>query len=134
MELTDRLLKLMEPKDRKLLGKAGRTSDEIQAENEAKSEKELHEQFYAFLSRNGFGPTLIIHAAMYKKSQLPIGWPDFSILHKGSIMFLEFKVAKNTTSPAQDIMIRALRDSGFTVFVLYTLEAAQRETKTFFNL
>lgn len=133
-DFNDKQKALMDAKDRKQFGKRALTYDEVEEQAGDRLEKELHDQYFAYLHRNGFTMRCIIHAPMYKKSALPPGWPDFTVFYRGHTLFIEFKVGKNTTSTTQDFVISGLREQGFPVFVLYTLEDAQRETKAFFNL
>lgn len=135
MELTDRLRKLMDPADKKKLGKEGQTFDEAQSGAWDKLEKELHNQYLGFLRRNGFIEP--IHAPMNKKSMLPEGWPDFTVFGGGRgipPLFIEFKVGKNKLSKEQESCIELLRSMGYTVYVLYTYEESVRYTKAYFGL
>jgi hypothetical protein len=111
------------------------TYEDIEGEAAATLEKTLHDQYWAFLMRSGFSPKLIIHTPWGKKSRgVVVGFPDFLVMRDNKTFLIEFKTGKNTTSKEQDDVIHILRDNGFTVCVLWTLEAAQRETKIFFNL
>jgi hypothetical protein len=134
MELTEKMKSMLDPKDKAELGERALTYDEIEERAGARVEKELHDQYWAFLMRNGFNPKLIIHAPMHKRSALPVGFPDFMVMRDNKTLLIEFKVGKNTTSFEQNDVLNALAENKFTSLVLHTLEAAQRETKTFFNL
>lgn len=133
-DFNDKQKALMDDKDRKQFGKRALTYDEVEEQAGARLEKELHDQYWAFLLRNGFNPKLIIHAPMHKRSTLPAGFPDFLVMRDNKSLLIEFKVGKNTTSFEQNDVLNALDENGFKAFVFYTLEAAQRETKNFFNL
>ena len=134
MELTEKMKSMLDPKDKAELGERALTYDEIEEQAGVRVEKELHDQYWAFLMRNGFNPKLIIHAPMHKRSALPVGFPDFLVMRDNKTLFIEFKIAKNKTSFEQNDVLNALAENNFTALVLHTLEAAQRETKAFFNL
>ncbi len=46
------------------------------------------------------------------------GWPDVMFLHKGRVLFMEFKQLTGRTTPLQQHMHRVLREHGFTVLVV----------------
>lgn len=134
MELTENIRKLMDLSDRKQFGKQGKTYDEAEAGAVVKAEKTLHNQYWAFLKRNGFNMDQVIHAPMNKKSILPEGFPDFTVMRGGKTMLVEFKVGTNTCSEAQDKVIDGLLADKWFVLVLNDLKTAAWVTKRFFGL
>jgi DNA-directed RNA polymerase subunit N (RpoN/RPB10) len=132
--LPERVLSKIDPADRKAMGAAGKTMPEHIAEYSAKLERTLHNDYLAFLRRNGFKDHQIIHASMSWKSHLPVGHPDFLITHGGKFLYIEFKVGANTLDPAQELVIADLIAHGCCVRVLYSHSEAINETIKYFNL
>jgi hypothetical protein len=111
---------------------AGLTTAEAGAKHELELERDLHNEFSGFLARNGF--KLVIHADPTKPSRIKPGWPDYSIIRSNRILFIEFKIGRNTLSQVQETVINELLAEGCTVHVLYSYEAATRATKEYFAL
>ena len=145
--LTKEQLERMAPEDRRIVAaavghtlglsssrrpNAGLTAAETSAEHELKLERELHSEFSGFLARNGF--KLVIHADPSKPSRIKPGWPDYSIIRSNRVLFIEFKVGRNTLSQVQETVVNELLAEGCTVRVLYSYEAATRATKEYFAL
>lgn len=70
--LSDHVLKLMDPADRKKLGL--KTMDEINQMAEAKTERELHKQVANLLRLRGIE---FFDSRMDKRTSRPVGEPDF---------------------------------------------------------
>jgi hypothetical protein len=136
--LTKDQLNLIVPEDRQVVAaaighpNAGLTTEEALAKHELKLERDMHSEFSGFLARNGF--KLVIHADPTKPSRIKPGWPDYSIIRSNRILFIEFKIGRNTLSQVQETVINELLAEGCTVHVLYSYEAATRATKEYFAL
>jgi hypothetical protein len=130
--LPDRVLRLIDPADRKPMGKAGRTSAECEEKNSQESERKIHNQFIGWLRRNGFEH--FYHSNPVKRSTIEEGLPDFGIPAQGRILLGEFKVKPNKLSPVQERVFAELRKGGNEVRVWYSYEEAVEATKQFFNL
>lgn len=132
MIIPNNLLEKMAPADRKQFGKEGWTAAECVDKQSLKLERKLHSEFNGFLRRHEFD--LVIHGDPRKKSQLPPGWPDYSIFRNAKVLFIEFKVNSNRLSDVQKIVTGLLLAQGFTVRVLYTYGDAVDATLEFFSL
>jgi hypothetical protein len=116
--LPDRLLRLMDPKDRVELGKGGRTAAETLARAEVRSEKILQEQICSLLRRREI---VYIRPAMFRKSQLPPGWPDFSFCYRSIAVGLECKSEIGQPTGAQLQMHAHMTANGWEVHVVRSL-------------
>jgi hypothetical protein len=132
MLIPESLLRLMSPADRRAYGKAGWTAEECQQRVDNRLEGKLHAEFCGFLRRHEFD--LVVHADTRGRSQLPPGWPDFSIYKAAKVLFIEFKVNRNTLSDVQKLRIARLLEEGFTVKVLRDLTDAMKITLEYFDL
>lgn len=133
MIIPQNLLKLMTASDRKQFDKAGWTAEECQDRIDMRLERKLHAEFNGFLRRHEFN--LVIHGDPRKRSQLPPGWPDYSIFSfVGKVLFIEFKVGRNTLSEIQKEVIASLLKEGFTVLVLRSYADAVDATMKFFSV
>jgi hypothetical protein len=130
--IPENLLRLMSPKDRRQYGRGGWTAEDVHARVDLRLERKLHAEFSGFLRRHEFH--LVIHADPRRKSQLPAGWPDFTIFHEGKTLLLEFKTSQNTLSEIQKEVIASLLKEGFTVLVLRNYPDAVDATLEFFSL
>lgn len=115
--LPDNILKLMSPQDRAALGKAGRTMDEISADNEKKLESEFQKDIGNYLRLKD-----IVYgwSRMDRKTTTFKGWPDFVFAIRGRAIALEAKVGKRQTTPEQDQTHAAMRANGWEVHVVRT--------------
>ena len=119
----------MSPEDQKKYG--FQTPEAIEAQRDDVLEKELHTEFIQFLNRYDLK---YYHAPMHKRSQFPVGQPDFGVHRASRILFIEFKVGKNRLDPDQKNRIAELLADDNEVHVCYSYEAAYRATTKFFNL
>ncbi len=113
--LPDKVLQRMSPADRKRLGRAGVTSDEAQSKIEIKSERELQRQIANSLRLNDIP---FNQDSMHKKRTGTLGWPDFTIVHKGETMFIEAKFGDGELSPEQVELHRRFALRGVKVHVV----------------
>jgi hypothetical protein len=118
------LEKIADPKDRRALGL--KTTEETRKELIEQSERELHEQLFALLGRN---EVVYIHAPMFRRSQLPPGWPDFSFVYRGVALAWECKVGGEEPNDEQRKMHVRLTANGWKVDVIESLEQAQNILK-----
>jgi hypothetical protein len=120
------IARLMEPADLKQLGATSPEQD--QEKREKKAEKELQQQICALLSRYS---VIYLKPAMFKRSTLPIGYPDLTFVYWGKPFAWECKVEKPGTvrgepRPEQVRMLNALAGNGWNVSIIRSLEQAQR--------
>lgn len=104
-QITDAMLKRMPAESRKVLGSRVMTSEEAQEAYVIRGEGELQKQISSLLRIRGYP---FINPPMRKKSQLPPGWPDYTVfLPFGRVVLIECKVGKNNLDPDQ-IKVRGL--------------------------
>ena len=114
------ILALMPKEDRKPLGKAGMTREEIDEKTEFKNEIELQNQIYNLLVQ--YGVKWIGYQNPRKKSQLPPGTPDFVFVWNGVPIAIEVKTKTGKLSPDQLKMIPMMAGDGWSCFVVRSLE------------
>jgi hypothetical protein len=119
--LPDNILRLMAAQDRAALGKSGRTAAESFALAEAKTESELQEQICSMLRRREI---VFIQPAMFKRSSLPVGWPDFTFAYCGVPVAWECKSARGLLSEEQLCMHPQMTACGWQVSVIRELREA----------
>lgn len=110
----------MTPETRRSLGVS--TPEEIAKKSELKSEKELQEQICALLRRRDIP---YIRPAMFRKSSLPKGWPDFTFAYKGMPIAFECKTGTGVCSEEQLSMHAQMRAHGWMVVEVRVLDEAQ---------
>jgi hypothetical protein len=99
------------------------TPDEIAVKQECKREKDLHRDIENLLRQRNL---LFIHAPMNRKSQLPIGWPDFSILlGNGRLCFVEVKSSTGKLDIEQHRTMGLLMLQGYDYIVAKDLVQVQ---------
>ena len=85
-------------------------------------EGEMHQKFGQWLNLN---EVRYIHTPFGKKSQLPEGWPDFTVFLAGArVMFVELKGPVGTLTWEQPKQIAAIGKMGYEVLVTKSLAAA----------
>jgi hypothetical protein len=129
MELTNRLLELMDVKTRKSLGKKGVTYEEAEAGAHVKLHREVQNQLHSWCNRMEIK---YIFAKQTQRSTLPIGWPDDTLFAKGHVLFIEIKIGKDILSTDQEVMHSELRELGFTVHVCNSYAHAIKTACDFF--
>jgi len=126
MTPSDKMLQLMSPADRKALGKAGRTMQEISAQHEVKSEKELQNQIRDLLRR--FNIEWYCWSRMDKKTHQKVGWPDFVIpLPRGKTLYWEVKHDHGMPSKEQKACLEWLYKEGHRVSLIRSYMQAYKE-------
>jgi hypothetical protein len=128
--ISPNLLKLMSQADRKQFGKAGLTPEEAAAKGDKRAEKEDHEGFLNYCKLKGIAR---IHSRMDRAPTIEEGWPDFTCFYEGKTVFFEFKKTTKLKQQQEEV-IALLRELGFTVHVVYSLDAAIKLARTEFNL
>ena len=88
---------------------------------EAKSERELQEQICSLLRRRDIP---YVRAPMFKKSELPPGWPDFSFTFQGQPLGWECKSTIGKLSEEQASMHAKMEGCGWKISIIRTLEEA----------
>jgi len=124
--LPQRIIDIMDPKDRAALGPAGRTSAEILRVVEDRSEKELHRDIVRYL--NVFGLPFC-HARMDKRSSIAEGYPDFSFPYRGRFVAWEAKTATGKLSHAQQVTREMVERNGGFFKVIRELEDAKNHLR-----
>jgi hypothetical protein len=111
----EKYLKIMDPKDRQRLGKAGRTQKEIAHANYVKSERKIHDQFISFLRRHELP---YVHSDPTKKSSIATGHPDFLVTRGRIGVYIEFKIPPNPLRKEQTDYINFLLKNANEVHVI----------------
>lgn len=117
--LPDHVLRLMSAEDRKLIGQT--TAAESLAIAKARDERELQEQICSLLRRRDVP---FIRPAMFRKSQLPPGWPDITFGYRGAPIGWECKSAIGKLSPEQLEMHAKMKACGWQISTIRTLQEA----------
>lgn len=97
--MPDKMLRMIDPKIRATMGKAGMTSEEGVAKFEARSERELQQQIESWLRLQRIE---VLRPRMDKKTGIKVGWPDLSLSIHGAFVSFEVKTATGTLSPDQE--------------------------------
>lgn len=112
--LPNHILKLMSDKDRKSLGDAGRTTEEINKSNDKKLEKEIHDEIIQWLNLHRIPYS---HSRTDKRTTSNLGEPDFRVYHRNQVVFIEVKRGGNTPSKDQISYFEKLHQAGCTVLL-----------------
>ena len=112
----------MSPKDRRAFGV--QTKSEAQTKFTERAEKELQSEIRTYLAfQRAKGECEYINPPMCKKSELPIGWPDFSIfLPGGRVLLVECKTATGKLRPEQVETKSRMDGIGHTVHIVRKIE------------
>lgn len=89
---------------------AGLTSSEIGQKLTAQAERELQDQIRQYLSQKEI---LFICPPMFKRSELPLGWPDFSFCHRGTPVLWECKSLTGKLRESQKRIVGQLVRNGW---------------------
>jgi hypothetical protein len=118
--LSENILKCMDPETRKKMGQL--TSREAQEKFCRDTERQMHVDVRRECLRQRI---YVIEAPMHKKSALPKGHPDLTLLKNGHNMLLELKVATRLSNDQID-RIAELETCGNPTVVADTLVDAIR--------
>jgi hypothetical protein len=99
--LPDSFKRCMERGQKKALGKSGLTMQEIDAKNEAQSEKELQKQIVGMLQLRGY---VVNYSRMDKRKTDKVGWPDITFCCQGHMVCFEVKTASGKVSKEQEMV------------------------------
>lgn len=116
--LPDNILRAMNKKDRKSLGRVGRTMEEVFTSVKAKNERELQTQIAALLRMKDIA---FCQPRTDKRSTMTIGWPDFTFALEGVPIAFECKSLHGVVSEAQEKCHEKMRMNGWRVFIINDL-------------
>jgi hypothetical protein len=120
MIIPNNILSKMDKRDRPR-GKAGMTLAELTARQEARTERELHDQVVAWLDRKNIP---YVHSRMDRKSTIREGWPDFTVMYWRHVACVELKTEQGVVSIEQKKVIEELRAANIPVRVCRTFAEA----------
>lgn len=127
----ERFLKCIAKEDRAPLGKAGETIEEATARASVKLEREMHDQFAAWLTLRNIP---FIHALTHRKSTIKVGWPDFTLIYHGRTMCVEFKMPDGRLSQEQRNCMNHILSTKTDAWCLTSAKEAIDRTITFYDL
>jgi hypothetical protein len=108
------------PREERAKDHALLTSEEVQSNIDARSERELQA-----LIENWFRiqdpPIPAFRQRMDKKSNMPIGTPDFLVCYRGVFYALEVKVGSNHPTPEQTRCLQSIEAQGGIAAVVRSL-------------
>jgi len=122
--IPDNLLRLMDPKDRASLGKAGRTFEELTVKNRAKNEKAFQEDVFRILRIRGM--RWIHHTRTDKRPTGPVGTPDFLFAYRDHPCAIECKMENGALTHDQIAMMESMRLDGWKYAVCRTHDEVRR--------
>lgn len=122
--------RLIDPKDRQALGI--KTPEERMIKAGLELERDLHSQFSGWLHRNGFDD--FYHADPSRRATIAAGLPDFGIFRDSRILFIEFKIGKNSLNPEQEGAFTRMSAAGNVVLICHSYPEAVKAVSAFFNL
>jgi hypothetical protein len=82
--------------------------------SESEAERELHEMFERWLRLREIP---FVHSRMDKRTTIAVGWPDFTALHRGKGLCVEFKADGGTLSDLQKVRLLGLERAGVPYLV-----------------
>lgn len=71
------------------------------------------------------------HSVICRKLDFGEGWPDYLMLYKGRVLFMEFKGAGGRLQPLQGHVHAVLRKTGFDVLLIDSVVEGQAEVDAF---
>ena len=119
--LPEKLLRLMKPEDRKPMGKAGRTFDDVAAADAVKFEKELQKQIAAVLRLRDIEANV---SRMDRRTTQVVGWPDFTFAYRGYPVAWEVKIPTGRFSKEQRELLPKLAANGWIVSRITSVRCA----------
>jgi hypothetical protein len=115
------VLARMSPADRPK-GVAGMLPDELRKKFTAGQEDKLQQAISQYLRVNNIE---FINPAMNKRSQLPIGWPDFTFAYRGRAIAVEAKTVCGSLSMEQKTLHPKLTANGWLVVMAHSVADVQ---------
>jgi hypothetical protein len=125
--LPDHVLKLMSEKDRKSYAKsigqptAGMTAAEATAVADSKHESWMQKQFSTYCTLRGYE---FLWHRMDRRTGATPGFPDFLVIVKNQVVFLEFKSAAGRLTEDQERVQMALEKAGLPTLVTRSVAEA----------
>jgi hypothetical protein len=125
--LPDHVLKLMSETDRKAYAKsvgqptAGMTSEEAINVASARQESWAQKQFASYCALKGFE---YLWHRMDRRTGATPGFPDFLVIVKNQVVFLEFKSAAGRLTEDQERVQMALEKAGLPTLVTQSVAEA----------
>lgn len=119
--LPDNILKCMSKDDRRPMGKAGLTNNEIQRSNHSKLEKEIQSEIASLLRRNEIW---FSSSRMDRKTTNTRGTPDFLFSINGHAIALEVKAKSGVISEEQCKTRTQMIANGWSHFIVRSYEEA----------
>lgn len=126
--LPQRIVDLLSPDDRQEYAlhighpNAGRSSSEIEQKITGRAERELQNQVRQYLNQKGVS---FICPAMFRKSELPLGWPDFTFAYQGIPVLWECESLKGELRESQERVVVQLIRNGWRFRLIRSLEQAR---------
>lgn len=121
-DLTDKQRAMLDPKERRLAGRAGMTAQEAQEKYLAGQELALQSDIANYLR---------LHQIEYikpdprKKSPLPPGWPDFTFAYRERAIGIEAKSSVGKLGPDQIQQHERMRKNGWLIVVARSVADVQ---------
>jgi hypothetical protein len=126
--LPDRILKMVDRRDRHLLGKQ-ETYDEVMAEAKVKVERDLHDMIEGLLRRLGI---VYVHSRMDRKTTIRAGLPDFMFVAAAPnyplwTVAMEVKLPGEGLDDEQELVRKAMtsRPNAWQYFVVRSYDEAR---------
>lgn len=101
---------------------AGKTRSEIERDLELKAEKDLQAEIRQYLDLKEI---VFVNPAMFKRSELPVGWPDFTFAFRGVPILWECKSAKGELRESQERIVTLLVGNGWRFQLIRSVEQAR---------
>lgn len=114
----------MSPADRAKLGPAGITSEEAMEAYECRTERELQELLYQWLTVHR-GVNRVVRSRMDKKTTRDVGDPDFLFVHDHNPYAWEIKTPTGKVSQAQQQAAIAFLKDGWNWHVVRSFAEAR---------
>lgn len=124
-DLNDKQLAMIDKRDRPK--GYGLTRAEAIEKNEAQAEKEMHDQFSAWLRINEIEAA---HGAFGRKTGFTPGWPDYSFAVDGKAVAVEFKTESGKLTEEQQKMFPRMESNGWKICIARSLVEAINFVKT----
>lgn len=121
--MPDSMRRCIAPEERRDMGKAARTFDDVVAEAEVKSERELQRQICGYLATRDIE---VCCPSTVKRTTIKLGWPDMTFCYRGYAVVWEVKTRFGKLRPEQERIAPRLVANGWHHAVIRSLEAAKR--------
>jgi hypothetical protein len=105
---------------------AGKTRSDIERELALKAERDLQSEIRQYLELREI---IFINPAIFRKSQLPVGWPDFSFAFCGIPILWETKSLQGKLRENQASIVAKLVRNGWRFRLIRSVEAARNHLR-----